>query len=350
MSKQRGLTDEQKEKTLMLRADGVGFQRIANELGLKRDQVRDFTRTKAGQQMALFMDLDLNLISRENKNDAKVWECRECAITYLRKDSDINSTTYCSDRCKKDYWNRRKRETRKKKEFVCRHCKEVFVRDGNQVYCSDECRYDQTECVVCGTNFKANRETQQETCSLKCSNASRQRTHEQYYKDFSDVHKGAIVPLTMYEGVDSSMTVWCVSCQEKTTGKAREFIRNVRAKGCEHCGHVASEGERTIEKWLDDNEVEYRAEQSFKDLVDIYPLRYDFAILNEDETIRCLIEYDGIQHFEPVETFGGVPFLIDQQKKDRIKNDYAKANGFKLYRISYKQRKNINKILEGILA
>ena len=350
MSNKRGLTDEQKFEALRLRAEGLGFQRIANELGLKRDQVRDFMRTKAGVKMASELGLDLSYVARKNKNDSIERECRYCKRKFHRKDSNINSHTYCSDRCQKDYWNRRKRETRRKKEYVCRHCERTFVRDGAQVYCSNDCRYEHKKCMVCDKSFRVDRNSQQETCSNKCGGKLTQRTHEQYYKEFSDIHKGAIVPLTMYEGVKSDMTVWCVSCQEKTTATARAFIKNVRAKGCEHCGHVSSEGERAIERWLDDNEVEYRAEQSFEDLVDTYPLRYDFAILNEDETIRCLVEYDGIQHFEPVEAFGGIPFFKDQQKKDKMKNEYAKANDIKLYRISYKQRRKINKLMADILS
>lgn len=350
MGNKQGLTDEQKFEALRLRAEGLGFQRIANELGLKRDQVRGFMRTKAGVKMASELGLDLSYVAKENKNVSIERECRYCKRKFHKKGSNINSCIYCSDRCKKDYRNRKMRETRKKKEYVCRHCERTFVRDGSQVYCSNDCRYEYKECIVCGESFRVGRNSQQETCSNKCGSKLSQRTHEQYYKDFSDIHKGAIVPLTMYDGLESDMTVWCVSCQDRTTGKAREFIRSVRAKSCEHCGHVSSEGERAIERWLNGNGIRYRAEQSFEDLVDVYPLRFDFAVLNEDETIKCLIEYDGIQHFEPVETFGGVPFLVDQQRKDEMKNEYAKQKNIMLYRINYKQRRKINKLMADILS
>lgn len=49
------------------------------------------------------------------------------------------------------------------------------------------------------------------------------------------------------------------------------------------------------------------------------------------------IEYDGIQHFEKIDIWGGEATLIEQQKKDEIKNVFCKDNKIQLIRISYKQ-------------
>lgn len=66
------------------------------------------------------------------------------------------------------------------------------------------------------------------------------------------------------------------------------------------CGCLrASFGERTIEKLLQTNNINYKKEYIFPDLVsnNNIPLRFDFAILNNNNEIERLIEYDGEQHY-----------------------------------------------------
>jgi hypothetical protein len=61
------------------------------------------------------------------------------------------------------------------------------------------------------------------------------------------------------------------------------------------------------------------------------------------------IEYDGIQHFQPVDFFGG-EFEYNKTKiRDKIKDDYCLNNNIKLYRISYLDIDNIDKILKEII-
>ena len=48
-----------------------------------------------------------------------------------------------------------------------------------------------------------------------------------------------------------------------------------------------------------------------------------------------LIEYNGIQHYEPVAYFGGEPKFQKQKKYDELKSKYAKQHGYKLITIKY---------------
>jgi hypothetical protein len=67
-----------------------------------------------------------------------------------------------------------------------------------------------------------------------------------------------------------------------------------------------------------------------------------------------LIEYDGEQHFKPVKfhksmTDGTAQQLFEQtQTYDNIKNQYANEHNIKLIRISYKERSEINSILDDL--
>jgi very-short-patch-repair endonuclease len=70
-------------------------------------------------------------------------------------------------------------------------------------------------------------------------------------------------------------------------------------------------------------------------------LIFDFWIPD----LRICIEFDGKQHFEPIEWFGGVDKYETSKVKDAIKNKYCADNDIKLIRISYKDYSNIEKIL-----
>lgn len=62
-----------------------------------------------------------------------------------------------------------------------------------------------------------------------------------------------------------------------------------------------------------------------------------------------LIEYNGRQHYEPVESFGGQKEFDRQVESDSAKKWYAKDRKIPLISISYKQRKELNNILNDIV-
>ena len=63
--------------------------------------------------------------------------------------------------------------------------------------------------------------------------------------------------------------------------------------------HTISSFQWKVNKLLIENNVPYRVEVSFSDLLgtsEEEPLRFDFAVYNEDGTVKCLIECQGEQH------------------------------------------------------
>ena len=61
------------------------------------------------------------------------------------------------------------------------------------------------------------------------------------------------------------------------------------------------------------------------------------------------IEYDGEQHFKPIEYFGGEAHFKIQQKHDKIKDDFCKENGISLLRIPYYKFDNIEEELNNFI-
>lgn len=106
--------------------------------------------------------------------------------------------------------------------------------------------------------------------------------------------------------------------------------------------HPISSFQWIVTKLLYENDVPYAVEYSFDDLYGcggVNQLRFDFAIFNEDGSIKCLIECQGEQHFKPVEEFGGQEQFQNQIKNDSLKRQYAKEHSIKLIEISYKTKK-----------
>lgn len=61
--------------------------------------------------------------------------------------------------------------------------------------------------------------------------------------------------------------------------------------------------------------------------------RYEFDF--GSSTDKLLIEFDGNQHFEAVDFFGGEEALIANQSRDVLKTQWALDNGYRLLRIDY---------------
>lgn len=103
-----------------------------------------------------------------------------------------------------------------------------------------------------------------------------------------------------------------------------------------------SKGEGRIDDWLIKEGIIYiHDEPYFNDLIGLGGglLRPDFILPD----YKIWIEYDGEFHFEDIYKNGSVNLL---KYRDKLKNEYAKKNGWKMIRIPYWDFDNIEKILE----
>ena len=133
---------------------------------------------------------------------------------------------------------------------------------------------------------------------------------------------------------------WLYPYDDPNTGKhsvfewqATVYNRNNGA-GCPYL--TMYKGEEYIKQYLQENNTVYYAQQKFSNLFGINngKLSYDFAIPDAKSRF-ILIEYNGIQHYESDEFFGGEEQFKKQQEHDRRKREYAKQHGYKLITIKY---------------
>ena len=101
------------------------------------------------------------------------------------------------------------------------------------------------------------------------------------------------------------------------------------------CGcRVQSFGEEYIQLLLIEHKIDFEPQYSFNDCRYLKVLHFDFAILKNGHVLG-LIEYDGRQHFESIDFFGGEEEFIKTKKRDEIKNEYCKENKIPLLKIPY---------------
>lgn len=104
------------------------------------------------------------------------------------------------------------------------------------------------------------------------------------------------------------------------------------------CGCAISIGESNVKKILNELNIEYISQYSFKNS-NISSLRFDFAIIDGEDIIG-LIEYDGVQHFKPtkfhhISDEDAETEFIALKERDSQKEDFAKDNNIPLLRIDY---------------
>ena len=99
----------------------------------------------------------------------------------------------------------------------------------------------------------------------------------------------------------------------------------------------ASRGEIKICDILTRANVSFKEEYSFPDLVGHTksPLRFDFAVLDDEGEVDFLIEYQGIQQYQPKSKFGGIAGLRTQQYYDMLKREYCRKHNIPLVIIPY---------------
>lgn len=110
---------------------------------------------------------------------------------------------------------------------------------------------------------------------------------------------------------------------------------------CKNCNPRKSLGERKIQNFLLSNKIKFETQKKYSDCKNYHSLPFDFYLSEH----KILIEFDGKQHYEPVEYLGGETQYLKTIKNDKIKNSYCIKNNINLIRIPYIEEHNIEKII-----
>lgn len=188
-------------------------------------------------------------------------------------------------------------------------------------------------------------------CGTKGTAQKNTLTYEEFMDKFHKQNKHAqdIELLEDYKGNKIKIKCKCRKCGYEWEATPNKLLQG---RGCPKCN--TSKGEKRIAQYLDNIDIDYIYDKRyFKDLVSTSGtlLRPDFII----PSLKIWIEFDGQQHFEPVNFKGAMNeeqvherFKYTQQN-DQIKDQYAKDNNWILIRIPYTDYANIEQILTKYL-
>lgn len=131
----------------------------------------------------------------------------------------------------------------------------------------------------------------------------------------------------------NSRVVWHCRCD---CGKETDVLALLLCEGLvKSCGCLSiSHAERVMTNYLKDHDVHFEPQYYFDDLLGCNGgyLKFDFALFL-DSRLSFLVELDGLQHYEPVEYFGGVSKYEICRKNDDLKNVWASEHNIPLIRI-----------------
>ncbi len=179
-------------------------------------------------------------------------------------------------------------------------------------------------------------------CAMKSRGMKHRKSREQFIKDAKKVwgkkngydkaeYLGDKIPLK-------------IKCKIKDHGFFDQRAGNHLSgkEGCKKCVDFSnSKGVQAIELFLKQNKIDYERERRFPDLRNKQPLPLDFWL----PKLKIAIEFDGEQHSKIGLYANTKDKLRLIQKRDCIKNQWAKKNRYTMIRISYIQLNTINEIL-----
>lgn len=133
---------------------------------------------------------------------------------------------------------------------------------------------------------------------------------------------------------NDTLTFRCSTCGFIYKNKVKEHIRKDKRRiGCPRCKAPGSKGEKLIINLLKKYNINYEYPKVFSDFKSSLNKPYHFDFYLSDYNV--LIEYQGIQHYEPQKFFGGTDRYERRVEIDKMKKEYSKSKGIKLICIPY---------------
>jgi hypothetical protein len=245
--------------------------------------------------------------------------CKEHGPFYILKSSFLNEKIGCK-KCNTHYNNT-----------------ERFIEKAKKIH-SDKYDYSQVEYVdnkqkikiKCNTHgiFEQipNTHLLGGGCKM-CANEGNRLTNEEFIQKSKEIHGDK------YEYNKTNYTLSknkvIITCKEHGDFEISANTHLSATGGCSKCD--TSKGENTIMKILNNYSILYEMEKKFLGCVYKRELPFDFYLTE----YNVLIEYDGKQHFKPINHFGGHEYLEKIKHRDSIKNQYCQTNNIPLLRIRY---------------
>ena len=282
-----------------------------------------------------------------NNHTKTKFEHQKCGTKFETRPKDfINGKSRCP---KCGYEKLKKIHLKGAEQFE----KEFLEKSNGEYELLDEYKSSQSKIRIkhleCGTIFEVtpNNFLSKSSGCPKC-HGNVKKTTEIFKKEVETLEGTEYKVLGDYKGKNVKIEFYHQECGHTFKMSPDKFLQGHRCTKC-----CETKGEAQVRKILTKLKLDFATQYRFDDCRGKkYPLPFDFAVF-KNEKLEYLIEYDGEQHFKPV-NFNGIDDkkakeLYDINKtRDDIKNNYCKDNNIKLIRIPYTEYDNIEKIISSM--
>lgn len=246
----------------------------------------------------------------------------------------------------------------------CKECKYRKVADANRTpYKEVEKYFKENGCILLSLTYENSDQKLHYVCSCgnenyitfdkfktgqRCRECGLNKSSEKFRHDYESVEEmfkanGCELLSKNYINNSQKLEYKC-KCGNIHNSTLANFLR---ISGCPNCGEK-SIGEKVINDFLTMYNIKFTRQFTFENCRDKNPLPFDFALF-ENNKLKCLIEFDGEQHFYPIDFWGGEENFKYIKHHDDIKDNYCINNKIPLIRIPYWEFKNIEIIMSSIL-
>ena len=177
-------------------------------------------------------------------------------------------------------------------------------------------------CPQCAINNRAN------------SHRISQKNSEESIKKRCDEINCILLDDFVYESAKN--TYFNLQCKKDLCSWKSNYSNFVLGKfGCPECAKKFKKSENKIKNLLESNNIKYVYQ--YRDSVWLGKLSLDFYL----PEYNIAIEYQGKQHFKPIDYFGGEKAFEENYKRDIKKYNLCKKQGINLLYFTYENQKHI---------
>lgn len=267
-----------------------------------------------------------------------------------------------------EFWQTPDAHARKNKAQGCPKCKienlkeiqsltpEEFTNRANKIhnnfYTYDNCNYVSMRSIInitCPIHGKFSQLASNHISGKGCLECGKLKTsnklklsQEDYINRVKKLHPDYNYSETIYTGMTNSIKYVCPKHGVIEQNAADHYYSEA---GCPKCNQ--SKGENLVARYLDINNVNYIQQYKVEVPENIRKSKYIFVDFYLPE-YNCFIEYNGIQHYNPVKQFGGKLKFEEQKIRDLYLKEYCNINNINLLEIPYNTT-NIAKDLRSII-
>lgn len=165
-----------------------------------------------------------------------------------------------------------------------------------------------------------------------CSGKNKHKTTDFFKKELNEKFPETFKVLSEYKNARTPIKVLRLKCGHINYISPDNLLRG---KGCPACGIRQSSYMNQVEKYLQDNNIEFIKEKRFEECRNIKTLPFDYYL----PKYNCCIEVDGEFHYKNFEKRNSSNTV---QMRDNIKTNFCLKNNIELIRLPYFEFKKNN--------